>query len=88
VVSAISIKGEQAEVIEALALETSDIVGRPLKKINFPKGAILAGIIRQDDIIIPSGESMIQPDDRIIIFAHRQVIPKIENILAVKLEYF
>lgn len=88
VFSAISIKGEQAEAIEALALETSDIVGRPLKKINFPKGAILAGIIRQDDIIIPSGESTVQPDDRIIIFAHRQVIPKIENILAVKLEYF
>jgi trk system potassium uptake protein TrkA len=88
VISAISIKGGQAEVIEALALETSDIVNRPLRKINFPKGAIVAGIVRQDDIIIPSGDSMIQPDDRVIIFAHRQAIAKIEKILAVKLEYF
>ena len=88
VLSAISIKGEQAEVMEALALETSGIVGKPLKKIAFPKGAILAGIIRQGDIIIPTGDSIVKPDDRIIIFAHRKAIPKIEKMLAVQLEYF
>jgi len=88
VLSAISIKGEQGEVMEALALETSDIVDKPLSQITFPKGALVAGIIRRDKIIIPSGDSVIQPDDRIIIFARRQAIPKIEKILAVKLEYF
>jgi len=88
VLSAISIKGEQAEVMEALALETSGIVDKPLKQIAFPKGALVVGIIRRDKIIIPSGDSVVQPDDRVIIFATRQAIPKIEKILAVKLEYF
>ena len=88
VLSAISLKGEQAEVMEALALETSDIVDKPLKKISFPKGAIVAGIIRKDDIIIPTGESVIRPEDRVIIFARRQAIAKVEKMLSVKLEYF
>lgn len=88
VLSAISIKGEQAEVMEAVAMETSDIVGKPLKKISFPKGALVAGIIHKEDVIIPSGNSVIEPGDRIIIFATRQAVPKIEKILAVKLEYF
>jgi trk system potassium uptake protein TrkA len=88
VLSAISLKGEQAEVMEALALKTSDIVDKPLKKISFPKGAIVAGIIRKDDIIIPTGDSVILPEDRVIIFARRQAIPKVEKILSVKLEYF
>jgi trk system potassium uptake protein TrkA len=88
VLSAISIKGEQAELIEAIALETSEIVANPLRNISFPKGAMVAGIIRKDNIIIPTGESVIQPDDRVIIFARREAIPKIEKILAVKLEYF
>ena len=88
VLSAISIKGEQAEIIEALALETSGIVDKPLKQISFPKGAIVAGIIRKEEIIIPTGDSIIQPEDRVIIFARRQAIPKVEKILAVKLEYF
>jgi trk system potassium uptake protein len=88
VLSAISIKGEEGEVMEALALPTSDIVSKPLKKITFPKGSMVAGIIRRDHIIIPTGESVIEPEDRIIIFATREAIPGVEKILAVKLEYF
>jgi len=88
VLSAMAIKGEQAEVMEAVAMETSDIVGRPLKDIDFPKGAMVVGVIRAGRIIIPSGESVILPEDRIIIFAQREAIPKVESILAVKLEYF
>lgn len=88
VLSAISLKGEQAEALEVVALETSDIVAKPLKRVAFPKGAIVAGIIRKDRIIIPTGESIIEPGDRIIIFAQRRAVDGIEKILAVKLEYF
>jgi trk system potassium uptake protein TrkA len=69
-------------------LETSGIVDTPLKDISFPKGAMVAGIIRGPQIIIPSGNSVVMPNDRIIIFATQQAVPKVEKILAVKLEYF
>jgi len=88
VLSAVAIKGEQAEVIEAVAMETSDIVGRSLKSVSLPKGVLITVVIRGDEVIIPSGGTVIQPDDRIIIFAERQAIPKMEKILAVKLEFF
>ncbi len=85
--SAISIKGEAGEVMEALALPASEIVSKPLKKISLPKGSIVAGIIRDETIIIPTGASIIQPDDRVIIFATQDAIPGVEKILAVKQEY-
>jgi len=88
VLSTKSIRDEQAEIMEAVAMETSDIVGKPIKEISIPEGALVTGIIRNDTVIIPTGESVIEPGDRIIIFAKRQAIPKIEKILAVKLEYF
>ena len=88
VLSDLSIKGEQAEIMEALALERSKIVDIPLKQISFPKGAIVAGIIRKDDIIIPTGDSVIRPGNRVIIFARRRAIPKVEKLLSVKPEYF
>lgn len=88
VLSAVSLKGEQAEILEAVAMETSDIVGKPLKKISFPKGALVTVIIRSDQIIIPSGDSVIEAGDRIVIFASRQAVSKIEKIMSVKLEYF
>ncbi len=88
VLSAISLKGEQAEALEIVALETSDIVAKPLRRVAFPKGAIVAGIIRKNDIIIPTGDSIIEPSDRVIIFAQRKAVNGIEKLLAVKLEYF
>ena len=88
VLSAVSLKGEQAEVIEAVAMETSEIVGKPLKEISFPKGVLVTIIIRDERITIPSGDSVIHPGDRVIIFGSRQAVPQIEKILAVKLEYF
>ena len=87
VLSAVSIKGEQAEVLEAVALETSAIVSKPLKNLKFPKNALLAGIMRQDQSIIPKGDTVILPNDRVIIVARREAIPQIEKFLAVKLEY-
>jgi len=88
VLSARTMTDEQAEVLEAIALETSEIVGKPLKRTKIPKGALVIGIIREDEIEIPSGDSIIQPNDRILIFAKREVISKIEKILTVKLEFF
>lgn len=88
VLSVRTLTDEQAEVMEAEALETSDIVGKPLRNSSLPKGSLIIGIIREGHVLIPSGESVIEPGDRIIIFAKRQVVAKIERILTVKLEFF
>ncbi len=87
VLSSVSIRGEEAEALEALAQEHSDIVGKPLKDLGFPSGAIILCIIRGEEVIIPTGESVIQPQDRIIILSTRKTISRVEQALAVKLEY-
>jgi trk system potassium uptake protein TrkA len=86
--SVVPLKGEHAEAIEAEALETSDIVNIPIAKVKFPKGAIIGAIVRDDKTIIPRGNTVILPKDRLIIFALHGAIPKLEKLLTVKLEYF
>lgn len=88
IISVAPLREEHAEALEVEALETSDIVNTPLKDVKFPEGAILGAIIRGDDIIIPRGDTVILPHDRLIIFALQQVIPGLEKLLMVKLEYF
>jgi len=88
VISAVSLKGEEAEVLEAIALETSEIVGRPLKDLHFPDGVIVLAILRGKESFIPTGSTVINPQDRVVILATRQSIPSVEEQLAVKLEYF
>ena len=86
VLSVRTLTGEQGEIIEAEALRTSDIIGKPLRKKIFPTGSLAIGIIRGENIIIPSGDSVIEAGDRVIIFTRRQVVSQIEKILSVKLE--
>ena len=88
VVCVAPLKGEAAEVIEFEALETSDIVNRPLSEVKFPKETIVGAIVRGEEIIIPRGYNMIKPHDHLIIFALKGAIPKLEKLFTVKLEYF
>ena len=88
IISVAPLKGEHAEAIEAEALETSDIVNKPLSQVKFPEGALVGAIVRGERIIIPRGDSVVRPKDRLIIFALHKIVPKLEKLLTVKLEYF
>jgi trk system potassium uptake protein TrkA len=88
ILSVATLKEEDAEVIETVALETSDIVNRPIKDLKFPKGALIGAVVRDQEVIIPGGNDVIRPDDRVVIFALQSAIPKVEKTLMVKLEYF
>jgi len=79
---------ERVEAIETLAMETSNIVGRELRDVNIPKGAIIGGVMKGENVFIPIGQTIIRPDDRLVIFALREVIPKVEKMLMVKPDFF
>jgi trk system potassium uptake protein TrkA len=88
ILSISSLPEENAEAFEAVALETSDIVGRPLREMEFHKDAIVGAIVRDGGVIIPNGSTVIQPGDRVMIFALSSAIKEVEKALMVKLEYW
>jgi trk system potassium uptake protein TrkA len=88
VLSVASFTKENAEAIEIIALDTSDLVNRPLRDIKFPRGAIIGAVVRDKEIIIPTGETIIIPGDRVIIFTLTSAIPSVEKTLMVKMEYW
>ena len=80
VVSVTSIPGLDAEVLEFLAHKSSKIIGSPLKKVKIPAGSIIGTIIRGDEIIIPTGDTVIEPEDKVITFARPEAISAVEKI--------
>ncbi len=89
IVSVTTLMEERVEAMETIAMETSDIVERPIKEVRFPNGAIVGAVVRDDEMVImPVGETIIRPGDKVVIFALRETIPKVEKILMVKPEYF
>ena len=85
-----SLSGVEGEVIEVEAMDTSDLVSTPIKDIKWPNGAIVAGIIRKGKgrVVVPRGDTVIDPGDRVVIFSAKSAVHKVEKLLSVKLSYF
>jgi trk system potassium uptake protein TrkA len=74
--------------MEAEAVETSALVGQPLRELDLPAGMMIGAIIRGDDVIIARSDSEIEAGDRIILFVRKDAVKKVEKLFAVRLEFF
>ncbi|MBG0789339.1 MAG: Trk system potassium transporter TrkA [Desulfovibrionaceae bacterium] len=88
IMSSVSIKGEAAEALETVILEDSPIVGKMVKDLDFPRGCLVLCFQRGEDVLIPRGDTLVKPNDRLIIISTRQNIPKVEKVLTTKVEFF
>lgn len=79
VLSVTTFRQEEAEAIELIGPLNSKYVGVKLSDLRFPEGAIVGAIARTSgEVIVPRGDAVIQPGDRVIVFALEQVVPKLE----------
>jgi trk system potassium uptake protein TrkA len=54
-------------------------VGKRLRDLRFPRGAIVGAIVRPDGtVVVPRGNETINGGDRVILFALETVIPRLE----------
>ncbi|NRG18769.1 Trk system potassium transporter TrkA [Rhizobiales bacterium] len=77
-----------AEIIEAEALETSPMVGRPLRDVDLPDGIRVGAIFRDGKVITPNGETQLQAHDRVVLFAVADRVRQVEQMFRVSLEFF
>ena len=80
VISSVSIK-EEAEAMEVRAGEHSLLVNRPLKEIDLPRGVLVLCLVREGKVLIPGGESVIFPQDRVMLISSSKDISKVEKAL-------
>ena len=71
--------GTNAEVIEYTVAPGSLITNGPIKDIDFPRNAIIGGIIRGSEARIAVGDTIIEPYDRVAIFALPETIQEIDK---------
>lgn len=74
-----TIEGEKAEIIEYTASDRSKIVGKPLNKVKFPKGALINMVVRGNDTTIPRGDFIINSGDRVVIFSMASAASEVER---------
>ena len=83
-----SMQNGKAEVIEAEALETSSLVGKPLESLELPNGIRIGAVYRDGKVFLPTGDTRIQAHDRVVIFALASSVRQVEQMFRVSLEFF
>lgn len=74
----------EAEVLEVIAKQDSRLVGQPLGELQLPKGIIVGAIVHNGNVVVPGGDAVIHPGDRVIIFCLQSEMAALERLLNTK----
>ncbi|WP_062202563.1 Trk system potassium transporter TrkA [Aureimonas sp. AU12] len=83
-----SVQNGLAEVIEVEALETSPLVGKPLRELDLPDGMRIGAVSRNGVFMRPNAQTRIRAKDRVVIFVQAGAVRQVEQFFRVSLEFF
>jgi trk system potassium uptake protein TrkA len=83
-----SVEQGRAEIIEAEAMDTSPLVGKPLRELDLPPGVRVGAIYRDKQVLQPDGSTKIKARDRVVMFAMAGNVRNVEQMFRVSLEFF
>ncbi len=82
IISLTAVDGSNSEVLEIEIKENSGLSDMPLRDLHFPRGAIIGAIVHGSSYEIPTGESLLQSGDRVLIFALPEALHKVERFFS------
>ncbi|SFU12450.1 trk system potassium uptake protein TrkA [Algoriphagus locisalis] len=71
------IYGVDAEFIQYSVCKNNRLIKNPLRELHFPDSAIVAGVIRGEEVFIPDGDFQLDLNDKAIVLA----LPEAKNAL-------
>ncbi|MEY8831067.1 Trk system potassium transporter TrkA [Sedimentitalea sp. XS_ASV28] len=83
-----SIGDAEAEVIEAEVMSTSPLAGQRIRDIDFPEGVLVGAIMREGEVMRPTGSLRIEEKDVIALFALADDVPEVERLMQVSIDFF
>ncbi len=72
---------DQAEAVEFNVRDDARLVRRPLKELQFKQNILIAGILRNRSPIIPTGDDVILPGDRVVVMSAGHRLQDLSEIL-------
>jgi len=81
IMSVSSLRGLKAEIVEFQIGEKSKQAGKRLRDIQFPTGSLLGAIDHMGDVSVATGNSMLLPGDKVVVFCEERSVSKIEKLL-------
>jgi trk system potassium uptake protein TrkA len=81
IISLTTVAEGKVEIMELEVKKDSLLIGKTLHEVELPKKSLIGAIVKNGDVIIPSGNDMIFGGDRLIIFTLKESIKQVEKFL-------
>ena len=78
-----SLENGQAEVAEVKVPRGARVIGVPLRRMGLPRGSLLAGIVHDDQVIIPRGDDVVHAGDTAVILLTESARAVVERMFGV-----
>jgi trk system potassium uptake protein TrkA len=82
IVAMTKLNNMNAELLEFIVKEDSNICDKRIVDLDFPKGAIIGGVIRDQEGIIAMGDFLVKKGDRVVICCIPKSIKKVEKLFS------
>ena len=73
--------GNKAEALEFTVLDSFKGVNIPLKELTLKKSVLIGGIVRNNEFILPTGDSTLNEGDRVIVVSEAKQFTHLSQIL-------
>jgi trk system potassium uptake protein TrkA len=82
VVSVATLQNEEAEIMEIEVPKESHLAGKLILEAKFPSSAIVAALLRGEEVIIPSGNTIIEAGDILALVSKSESVHLLEKVIA------
>ncbi len=82
IVSLSILQDEKAEVFEIILPEKARVMGRKISEAGLPRGMLIGSVVRNGDVIVPNGNTLLMSGDHLVIFAVPKISAKLDRLFA------
>ncbi|MEG1345665.1 MAG: Trk system potassium transporter TrkA, partial [Acidaminococcaceae bacterium] len=80
IVSVSLLEGAKAEAIEIILPNKCSVAGKSLREAALPKECLVCAVVHDGEALVPNGNTILYPNDRIIIFLKTEYVKKVMPI--------
>ena len=67
-----TLKHAQVSIVEATVEKGAPVVGKSLADLTFPPNVVISAVMRHDTLILPKGDTILEPDDEVIALSTKE----------------
>jgi potassium/hydrogen antiporter len=76
------VQGVDTELVDMMVPYNSSVAGSAIVELGLPRDTLIVLISRNDNFVVPSGGTILQEGDTILVLVNRSTLPRVREILS------